>query len=242
MTRLLLPRRRFTALPLAALVLAAAARARASTVTGPAAPAPGAAPGAAPGTAPGTVTAGATPPAVAAALAPIHALDTALLAIMHAGKAAPFQRRFDRLAPAVDRAFDLPHILRFSIGSGWSDLDATMQASLLTAFRRYTVASYVDNFDSFDGQTLTEQPTTRALPGGEQVVFTRIVSRSGASHALDYVMRQDGGQWKAIDVLADGAISRVAVQRSDFRHLLDHGGAEALMASLQRKVRNLSRG
>lgn len=177
-----------------------------------------------------------------APLIPIRALDDALLDIMRAGKTAPFQKRFDMLAPAVDRAFDLPHILRVSVGPGWSELSPPLQTSLLAAFRRYTVASYVDNFDSFDDQHFELQPATRALPDGEQVVITRIVARSGDSHQLDYVMREQGGVWKAVDVLADGAISRVAVQRSDFRHLLNEGGATALMASLQRKTRDLSHG
>jgi phospholipid transport system substrate-binding protein len=53
--------------------------------------------------------------------------------------------------------------------------------------------------------------------------------------------RSDGG-WRATDVLADGSISRVAVQRSDFRTLLSRGGGSALLASLQKKVADLSDG
>jgi phospholipid transport system substrate-binding protein len=71
---------------------------------------------------------------------------------------------------------------------------------------------------------------------------TRIISSSGESHELDYVMRQVGGGWKAVDVLADGSISRVAVQRSDFRRLLSSGGATALIESLNRKISDLSGG
>ena len=37
---------------------------------------------------------------------------------------------------------------------------------------------------------------------------------------LDYVMRQGEKGRRAVDVLLDGSISRVAVQRSDFRSLL----------------------
>ena len=55
-------------------------------------------------------------------------------------------------------------------------------------------------------------------------------------------MRQTAAGWKAIDVLANGAISRVAVQRSDFRSLLSQGGGPALVGSLQRKVADLSSG
>jgi phospholipid transport system substrate-binding protein len=55
-------------------------------------------------------------------------------------------------------------------------------------------------------------------------------------------MRNGPAGWKAVDVLANGSISRVAVQRSDFRELLANGGVPALMAALQRKVANLSGG
>jgi phospholipid transport system substrate-binding protein len=55
-------------------------------------------------------------------------------------------------------------------------------------------------------------------------------------------MRQNGGPWQAVDVLADGSISRVAVQRSDFRRLLANGGAQALMTSLDHKTADLSAG
>ena len=66
---------------------------------------------------------------------------------------------------------------------------------------------------------------------------TQIIPPSGGSHQLDYVMRQAGPDWKAVDVLAEGAISRVATQRSDFRSLLAHGGGEALLASLDEEGR-----
>ena len=55
-------------------------------------------------------------------------------------------------------------------------------------------------------------------------------------------MRQEGSGWKAVDVLADGSISRVAVQRSDFRRLVSRGGAQALIESLNQKTNDLSGG
>jgi phospholipid transport system substrate-binding protein len=55
-------------------------------------------------------------------------------------------------------------------------------------------------------------------------------------------MRNTSAGWRAVDVLADGAVSRVAVQRSDFRHLLSRGGAPALANSLASKSLDLSDG
>ena len=65
------------------------------------------------------------------------------------------------------------------------------QAALLAAFRRYTVASYVNSFDKFNGQHFDIQPDTRTLPNGEQLVQTKIVHPPAKSHELDYVMRQE---------------------------------------------------
>lgn len=171
------------------------------------------------------------------ATSPVKALGDALIRAMRAGTGTPFAQRYAIIAPAIDQAFDLQTILRVSVGPRWASMTPDEQAKLLDVFRRYTIASYVANFDSYNGQTLAITPSSRALPGGEQVVDTTI-----GDAKLSYVMRQVGGTWKAVDVLADGSISRVAVQRSDFRSVIASGGSQALMASLQRKVSDLSGG
>ncbi len=173
----------------------------------------------------------------------IEQLDQALLTVMQQGKATPFARRAGELTPALERALDLPSILRVSIGPAWAGLKPEEQRRLLDTFRQYTVATYVQAFDSYDGQRFVVSPQTRGLSDGAQVVHVQIVPRGGETHTIDYVMRRTPeGAWKATDVLADGTISRVAVQRSDFSAMLARGGPAALEASLQRKTAALQRG
>ena len=112
---------------------------------------------------------------------------------------------------------------------------------LTEAFRSYTVASYVNNFDDFNGQRFDVSPDMRSV-GTEKGVETKIIPKNGDTHELDYVMRDTPRGWRVVDVLADGSISRVAVQRSDFRHILANGDTDALIASLQRKIADLSDG
>jgi len=173
--------------------------------------------------------------------APINALDDALLQIMRAGTKTPFDTRETMLAPAIQAAFDLTQILKTSVGPRWSALPAAQQTELMTVFLRYTLASYVANFNNFSGEKFVILPQTRAI-GNDRVVQTQIVPADGDPTRIDYVMRQSGAGWKAIDVLLDGSISRVAVQRSDFRSLLSSGTATDLIASLRTKTANLESG
>ncbi len=173
--------------------------------------------------------------------APIRILDDGLLQIMHAGAKTPFAEREQMLAPAVQAAFDLPQILKTSVGPRWSALPAPEQTELMTVFLRYTLASYVANFNNFSGEKFVVRPATRSV-GSDRVVETQIVPADGDPTRIDYVMRATNTGWKAIDVLLDGSISRVAVQRSDFRSLLGSGNASALISSLRTKTANLEAG
>jgi phospholipid transport system substrate-binding protein len=175
------------------------------------------------------------------AAAPIAALNRGLIAGMQAGKSTPFAKRFATLAPLVEGAFDIPGILQASVGPRWAALPPAQQAQLLDVFRRFTVASYVANFDTYDGEKLEVLPDSRTV-GADQVVASQIVPASGAPTRIDYVMRRTPAGWRAVDVLLNGSISRVAVQRSDFRSLLGSGDAGPLIQSLQRKIADLSGG
>ena len=177
--------------------------------------------------------------AAEAPAAPIQALDTALITAMKAGKQTPFSQRFAALAPVVERAFDLPAVLKASVGLRWSTLAPADQQQLMAAFRKFTVASYVANFDNFSGERIDLAPETRMI-GTDQVVGTRLVS-AGDTTPIDYVMHQTADEWRAIDVLLNGSISQVAVNRSDWRALLTSGAAP-LTDSLLRRTSTLSGG
>ena len=173
------------------------------------------------------------------AAAPIQALNQGLIAGMKAGKQTPFSQRYAALAPVIERAFDLPTILQSSVGLRWSALPPADQQRLLEAFRKFTVASYVANFDQFGGETISIAPESRTI-GQDQVVGTRLVS-GGETTPIDYVMRNGPNGWRAVDVLLNGSISQVAVNRSDWRALLA-SGAGPLIDSFQRRTATLSGG
>ena len=172
--------------------------------------------------------------------ASIQRLYGALLGAMKAGAATPFVQRYDMLANPVTQALDLPTILQVAVGPAWSSVPPAQQSMLQAAFQKYTIATYAAQFDSYAGQRFEVLPGLRAMPNGDQVLHTQIIGGDGTKHVIDYVMRRGGAAWKAVDVLLDGSISRVAVLRSDFRRLVMRGGPTELANYLQRKATDLS--
>jgi phospholipid transport system substrate-binding protein len=173
--------------------------------------------------------------------APILALNTALIAVMKAGDQVPFVKRYAMLAPAIDAGFDLPRIIRVSVGSYWAGLPAAQQRKLQQVFRSFIIANYVANFHVYSGEVAAVAPATRVV-GVQQVVTSTLTKPSGDEVRIDYVMGQKASRWEVQDILLDGTISRVAVQRSDFSALLAQGDADPLIASLEQKVSTLSGG
>ena len=160
---------------------------------------------------------------------------------MRMGPATPFQQRFDRLAPVIDRAFDLETILHTSVGLRWNSLDEAARKTLFTVFRTFTIASYTANFDKDAGEKFEVLPQTRPAEG-DLIVQSKLIASNGEPIRINYLMRNGGMGWRIVDVLLDGSISRVAVQRSDFRALLASGDPGPLIDSLKRKVAELSGG
>jgi phospholipid transport system substrate-binding protein len=173
------------------------------------------------------------------AVTSIKHFNDALIATMKAGKNVDFDTRCQRLAPVIDQTFDLTTVLSVSVGLSWSTMTPDQQKNLLTTFRNYTIASYVANFDSYNGQQFSEQldSTTSAL--AKITVKTQFKPTTGDVTNIDYLMTSTTSGWKVVDVLLAGSISRVAVQRSDFRHILASGGSDALVTSLQKKTSDL---
>src|SRR5260370_9826873 len=157
-----------------------------------------------------------------------------LLGTMGDGRTRGQSGRYARLAPVVDRTFDIPTMTRLAIGPSWGTLSPTQQQQLLGAFAHYVAATYADRFDSYSGEQL--QVTGDRPSGTDVMVQTRIAKSNGEATRLDYLMRQDQGSWRISDVYLDGTISQLAVHRSEFHSILQREGVDGLVMALNRKT------
>lgn len=183
---------------------------------------------------PAPALAQATPEAV------MQGFYSTLIDVMRNGPALGFQGRYDTLKPAFETAFDAPFMTRVVVGPSWATLSADQQKRLIAAFTRFSVSSYARSFRKLDGETLVVKGT-QPYPQGT-LVLTDIVPGDGKPVALNYLMRQDGGAWKAFDVFLDGTISQLATRRSDFSATLRDQGVDGLIRQLDGKSAELAQG
>src|SRR6516162_34764 len=156
-----------------------------------------------------------------------------LLGNMRDGHVLGESGRLARLAPLIDRDFDIPAMTRLAVGASWANISPTEQQRLIDAFEHYVAATYADQFDSYSGQQL--QVTGERLFGPDVMVETRIVKANGETTRLDYLMRQGSGG-RISDVYLDGSISQLAVHHSEFHSILQREGVDGLVMALNRKV------
>jgi phospholipid transport system substrate-binding protein len=175
--------------------------------------------------------------------APVAALDSALIATMKAGSAnTGYQQRYNTLDPVVESSFNLPAITKNSVGFLWNTLPAGQQQQLAALMEQFTVASYVSQFNAFNGEQLNLLPAEKAL-GAKRIIQTQIVPSDGSSPTeIDYVVGQDENGWQITDVLLNGTISQVAIHSSDFSALVTSGDASQLIAALKSKIAALASG
>jgi phospholipid transport system substrate-binding protein len=179
-------------------------------------------------------------PASAADPAPgvIGKFYDALLVAMKDGPKLGFKGRYDKLAPAVRQSFDLPLMTRLMVGPQWANIPATQQQQIVAAFSEFSVATYASRFDDFSGEKFEVDPKTAASASGV-IVRSKLIKSDGEPIQLDYLMRENAGNWQIVDVFLSGTVSELATRRSEFSSVLRRGGAEALVDALQKKVAQL---
>jgi phospholipid transport system substrate-binding protein len=170
----------------------------------------------------------------------LDGFDHTLLDTMKQSKALGVQGRFRKMESAVRNTYNLQAMMRVATGAYWAKMSPADQSALVTAFGRFSAATYAHNFDDYSGQKFVIIGVDTRLP--DKLVRTQLVLTSGAPINLVYRMRQDDGRWRIIDVFYNGTISQLAQQASDFSATLLSGGAAALIKNLDAKTDRLLQG
>jgi phospholipid transport system substrate-binding protein len=169
----------------------------------------------------------------------IEGLNAALLEVMRHAAELGYEGRYEQLEPVLKDSYDFPFMIRIAIGPAWRELADDQRARVTELFTEMSIANYAARFDGADGtrfEILGEEPG----PRDTVLVHSRIVLSDDEPVALSYLMRQFDGDWRIIDVLLDARYSELARQRAEFAAVLRHGGVPDLLATLERKIAQLT--
>ncbi|MFQ5955488.1 MAG: ABC transporter substrate-binding protein [Kiloniellales bacterium] len=170
----------------------------------------------------------------------ITAFQGALLNVMRNADGLGFRGRFRALAPAVANSFDLGLMVRYIVTSRhWRRMNPQQRQRLVDAFRRYTVAIHADRFDDYNGQRF-EVLAQRAVPRGAVVVQSRLVKRNGDDVRIDYLMQATNSAWRIVDVYLKGAISELAIRRSEYVSVIKRRGYDGLINAIETQTQKIA--
>jgi phospholipid transport system substrate-binding protein len=172
----------------------------------------------------------------------VQSFYDSLIETMKQGDDLGFEGRYKKLEPVIHQTFDVPVMAKIAVGAAWTNFNPDEKDRLLGAFDRYMVTTYAARFKSYKGQKFevgaVKQPKVNDVATPDRMlVETKIVRSNGEPIALNYLFRPGtDGNWKIIDVYLSGAISEMARMRSDFSSTVTGGGADALVAALDKKI------
>jgi phospholipid transport system substrate-binding protein len=158
------------------------------------------------------------------AVAQVQGFYDTLLASMKLGGSA--KSRYDKLKPAVEKAFDLSTMTATAVGPTFATLSDTDKKALIDAFSRNIIANYAKNFDSYGGEKFTVEPAS--ITRGSDHFVKSAMNTGKETIAFNYRTHQVGSDWKVTDVYLAGNISQMAQKRSDFSATLASGGPQGL--------------
>jgi phospholipid transport system substrate-binding protein len=171
----------------------------------------------------------------------VQAFYDSLEDTMKHGDELGFDGRYQKLEPVIQHTFDVPVMARIAVGSEWTAFSPDEKERMLDAFNRYMVTTYAARFKSYKGQRF-EVGDVKQPADNRSLVETKIIRSNGDPVALNYLFRpSEDGSWKIIDVYLSGAISEMARMRADFSTTVTGGGANALIAALEKKIAEIKK-
>lgn len=172
--------------------------------------------------------------------ATIEKLNAALLDVMQNAQALGYEGRYERLAPVLTEVYNFPIMAQISVGrSSWNGFDDAQRQQFVQSFSDMSIATYAARFDGYSGERF-EIVGNEEGPRGSILVRSRLVRPNDQPVALNYVLRDFGGQWRILDVLLEGTYSEMSRQRAEFTSVLRREGFDGLLREIRETTQRLA--
>jgi len=129
--------------------------------------------------------------------------------------------------------FDFDSITRTTVGKHWQKADNSQRGQVTALFSQLLEKTYAKTLAKFDGQKMELSGSSEREPGKHSVRFT--VSQNGKDYKIDYLVSEEGGDWRIFDVKVEG-VSLIAGYRGQFSQVIRRDGMDGLIALLRERA------
>jgi len=137
----------------------------------------------------------------------------------------------------ISATHDLPYIARVAVRRHWESFSTEEREGFVRAFARMSVMTYASRF-----VTLSEDTFRVLQVDGDDTDRARVVasiSRDAQPDIpIEYLLQQDAGRWRIVNVIADG-VSDLALRRAEYQRILAEGSVADLIAEIEGQIEDL---
>ena len=155
--------------------------------------------------------------------------------------------REQKLRAIAESHFDFTEMAKSAIGYHWKTLTPAQQTEFVPLFTTFIEDAYLSRIESYSVEKVNQQIQSSMIqfvkqttdgPEYAQVYSTVVLQDSKNPIAVNYLMRNNSGEWKIYDITID-AISVIANYRNQFNRVLNSGGYDKLIEIIRQKIQGL---
>jgi len=179
-------------------------------------------------------------------------LHNTLISVMKDADKLGYTGRYEILEPVITQSFNTPLITRTILGSRyWDTMSEQQKNDFIELFRKLSIATYADRFDSFDDEKFVElerkglplrgacpPPPGREDPAQRIIVKTELQRVKEDNVKLEYLLQKIDEKWYIITVIADG-VNDLSLKRGEYTDVIRGKGFDGLTEDLQTKIKNM---
>jgi phospholipid transport system substrate-binding protein len=148
------------------------------------------------------------------------------------GKAPPLKQRENEVLKVVSNYFDFDEMAKMALGYSWKQQSVQKREEFAALFKKLLFNTYVDRMENYHNQQIVFDSQT--ITGNLARVKTHFIN-NGESVPIDYLLKQEGAQWKVYDVVVEG-ISYDQNYRAQISAILANNSFDTLLGMLRAKV------
>lgn len=146
------------------------------------------------------------------------------------------EKKITQLEGVFIESVDINWMAKFAIAKFWKNMSDGQKDQYLSAYKRYLIKTYVPKFKEYNHEVV-KITGSKDIGNGQYQVMTQIIATKGSDKTtlnISYRCKEDAGIFKIRDITGED-FSLLSTQRSEFTAIIEKGGVDKLIATLENK-------